>query len=98
MPKRKEEVRFAVGGTRDDMRSSVWRLWANGDELYLAPRFVAAIAKISFHKSGINRIAACSDIPRPAIQSWQRRADLAPGWNRLFAMMFPPRVSQRPLR
>lgn len=67
------EIRFAVGG-RDDLRSSVWRLWANKSDLYLAARSFAGTSKISFHASGVCRYAVVSQTPRPPIDRWPKPA------------------------
>ena len=94
------EVRFAVG-TRDDIRSSAWRLWARpdgrGNDLYLAGRSSGGIAKLSFHKSGINRFAPNSTDPRPAVFSWHRGTDISPGWSIAFSIVVTPPVTKHPL-
>jgi hypothetical protein len=83
-----KEIRFAVG-SREDVRSSVWRLWANKSELYLAARTAAGLAKISFHKSGICRYAIASTVPRAPIRSWRRSKELKPGIVPLFTVVVP---------
>ena len=65
------EIRFAVG-RGGDLRSSVWRLWANKDDLFLAARSLAGRSKISFHASGVCRYAVVSRTPRPPIDRWTR--------------------------
>lgn len=82
------EIRFAAG-TKDDLRSSVWILWARKDELYLAGRSLAGLTKISFHKSGICRIAATSTGPRPAMARWNRAKETAPGITTLISVIVP---------
>jgi hypothetical protein len=83
-----KEIRFAVGST-EDIRSSVWRLWANKSELYLAARTVAGLSKISFHKSGICRFAVVSTEPRPPIKTWQRPNESEPGITPMFRIAVP---------
>lgn len=83
-----KEVRFAVG-SRDDVHSSVWRLWANKSELYLAARSSAGLSKISFHSSGICRWALVSSTPRPPIHSWRRQTEMKPGITPLFTIIVP---------
>jgi hypothetical protein len=91
------EIRFAVG-SRDDLRSSVWRLWAKGDDLYLAARSFASQTKISFHRSGICRVALNSISPRPALARWRRGPEIFAGMQHAFCIAVPPSLTQRPLR
>lgn len=94
-------IRFAVG-TRDDLRSSVWRLWANKNDLYLAARSHAMISKFSFHESGKYRFAVNSTVEREddasdrALYKWTRPNELAPGWTQCFGILVPPRVTKMP--
>jgi hypothetical protein len=90
-------IRFAVG-SREDVRSSVWRLWARGNDLYLATRTFAGTAKISFHQSGINRFAPNSNTPRPSLISWSRPPEICPGWTVAFAILIPPHITLYPLQ
>ena len=48
--------RFGVVAT-DSRRSSVWSVWSNGSDVYVAPRMKGGDFKISLHKSGVWRIA-----------------------------------------
>ena len=84
-----KEIRFAVGRS-EDLRSSVWRLWPNKNELYLAARSIAGLSKISFHSSGICRYAVVSKEPRPPLDSWRRPGPSEPGVTPLFDLVFPP--------
>ncbi|TAK58460.1 hypothetical protein EPO14_03905 [Patescibacteria group bacterium] len=94
-------IRFVVG-TRDDLRSSVWRLWANKNDLYLAARSHAMISKFSFHRSGKYRFAVNSTVEREddasdrALYKWTRPDEFAPGWTRCFGILVPPRVTEMP--
>jgi hypothetical protein len=91
-------IRFAVGD-KNDVRSSIWRLWAKGNDLYLATRSQAKIVKISFHQSGINRYAKVeseSDSTDRALYKWKRPEEFTPGWTRCFGIFVPPRTTQMP--
>lgn len=91
------QIRFAVGSPAD-IRSSVWRLWGQKDELYLAARTFAGQIKVSFHKSGIARIAPPSTTPRPALLKWNyEREDCAP-LSRIFSIVVQPRMVKFPIR
>lgn len=90
-------LRFAVGNSTD-IRSSVWRLWSHGDELYLAAQSLAGLLKVSFHKSGILRIAQPSSQPRPALGRYDfGRDSLEIAW-RIFAIIVPPRLVKYPIQ
>lgn len=88
-----KEIRFAIG-SREDIQSSVWRLWANKDDLYLAARSTAGLSKISFHQSGICRFAVVSNEPRAPISKWQRPKELAPGVTPMFSIIVPGFVAE----
>lgn len=96
-------LRFAVGA-REDLRSSVWRLWANKNDLYLAARSHAMISKFSFHESGKCRFAINSTVEREntegdrALYKWKRPDELAPGWTLCFGILVPPRITKMPFR
>lgn len=94
-------IRFAVGNEKD-VRSSVWRLWSSGNDLYLAARSHAHISKFSFHKSGNYRFAINEKIEREndatdrALYKWNRPNEFTPGWTRCFGILVPPRVTFAP--
>ena len=90
-------LRFAVGN-RDDLHSSVWRLWASGNDFYLAARSHASISKFSFHQTGKKtvRYAIHSTTPRPALVKWSPPGELFPGWTIAFAILVPPRITSHP--
>jgi hypothetical protein len=92
-----DAIRFAVG-SREDVRSSVWRLWARGNDLYLAARSLAGTSKISFHQSGINRFAVNSKTARLPLISWSRPLETFPGWTVAFAILIPPHITLLPLQ
>jgi hypothetical protein len=92
-----KEIRFAVG-SQNDVRSSVWRLWANKDDVYLGAKTFLGAMKISFHKSGICRAAVISTTPRPALTKWRRPLPASPGFTNLFAVVVPPYLVKAPFR
>jgi hypothetical protein len=69
------QYRFAVG-SQDGPRSDSWKLWSQGNEVYLANRNLADVHKFSFHKSGINRWAFIHEPPTGRI-ALSRRGDVA---------------------
>jgi hypothetical protein len=99
MRKRIRGVRFAVGST-DGPRGSVWRIWVNRNDVYVAARVAASEMKVSLHASGKWRSAfterhvqredalISSDRDR-AVDKWERPAEFAPGWTRAFVIVVP---------
>jgi hypothetical protein len=49
LPRR--ELRFAVG-SRSGPRSTIWKCWIHGDEVYIASRMFGRDSKVSLHSSG----------------------------------------------
>jgi hypothetical protein len=49
-------IRFAVGSP-EQYRSSLWRLWVQGNDVYLGARIITGVVKLSMHRSGIWRYA-----------------------------------------
>lgn len=49
--KPRREARFAVG-SRNGHKSTIWKLWVQGDETYLCSRMFGSEMKVSFHSSG----------------------------------------------
>jgi hypothetical protein len=45
------EVRFAVG-SKDGPRSTVWKSWVQGSEIYITGKLFGSEAKVSLHSSG----------------------------------------------
>lgn len=73
------EFRFAAGDP-DGARSTVWKIWINGSDVYVLSRMFGKYSKVSIHKSGECRIAntdswVLEDETRTnrdrLIQSWQ---------------------------
>ena len=99
MRKRIRGARFAVGST-DGPRGSVWRIWVNGNDVYVAARVAASEMKVSLHASGKWRSAfterhvqredalIASDRDR-AVDKWERPDEFAPGWTRAFVIVVP---------
>jgi hypothetical protein len=48
---------IVAAGSPDDVRSSIWRLWIQGDDIYFGTRDTLPAFKISLHQSGIWRAA-----------------------------------------
>lgn len=86
---KEKEIRFAVG-SRDDLRSSVWRLWGKSNDLFLTARSMAGESKISFHASGMYRYAIVSQTPRLPIYRWTRPAPSPQGVTLIFNVIVPP--------
>lgn len=47
----RREIRFAVG-RRAGPRSTIWKCWIQGDEVYLTSRMFGSDSKVSLHSSG----------------------------------------------
>lgn len=91
----KNEVRFGVG-TDQGQYSMVWRAWAQGEEVYLAPRGMANVVKLSVHSSGIWRWAWTKDsvlareVPGDrASKKWSKPPPFVPGWSVGPVVMWP---------
>jgi len=82
------ELRFAVGD-QQRLRSSVWRMWGNRGDLYVAARSSAGVGKFSFHASGVWRLASVSNDPRSAMDRWTRPAATEDGIVRVLMIMVP---------
>lgn len=108
MPRRREQlVRFAVG-TPDGPQSSIWRLWTDGDEVYLGARGVVDRLKVSLHQScnwhhafrdeSAARSAAVEALERGRfLNKWKRPPEFALGWTKAFQVVVPSsEVKRRP--
>ncbi len=99
----KSSVRFAVG-TADGPRSAVWILWKHTSEeksdIFVAPRGLASVVKVSLHQSGENFDSFTSEfvnrhqrqvgtrMPR-ARASWKRTSFETSGVARVYQIIFP---------
>ncbi|MFX1487441.1 MAG: hypothetical protein ACFFBS_10190 [Promethearchaeota archaeon] len=48
----RSEFRFAVG-SKDSKRSSIWKVWAQKDDVYIQSRMMGCDAKVSLHRTGM---------------------------------------------
>lgn len=56
MSKKNNAIRFAVGDP-NNVQSHIWRIWVQGNDVYLGTRDSLNIMKVSLHASGIWRLA-----------------------------------------
>lgn len=98
------EVRFGVRGLHSKVSAS-WRLWAVGDDVYVAARRIAGIFKLSLHASGIRRVAftAESGMKNPEseerlIRKWPSPIEFSAGWKVGAAVVVPYVSIERPLK
>src|SRR3989338_3591863 len=101
--KDKNIIRFAVG-TQDDPKSWVWRLWVQGDEVYIGAKNSLQAFKVSLHKSGIWRIAFVKELKRSddtadrVIVKWQKPGEFVPGWTASIAVAVSSIEPARPFK
>jgi len=77
----KRELRFCIGEPAG-LRSTIWKIWANRNDVYLSSRALASYMKVSLHESGMCQFSHTSEsFARTGkrnrdrhIQKWQRRA------------------------
>lgn len=99
--KNKDIIRFAVG-TPENPQSWVWRLWVQGDEVYLGAKNAIQAFKVSLHKSGIWRIAFVYELKRDdentdrVIVKWKKPEEFAPGWTPSIAVLVSSIKPSRP--
>ncbi len=96
---KKAAIRIAIGSP-EAMQSSVWRFWSNKNEVYVAARDIAGFQKISFHSSGIWRLAYVSEkeISDPlitdsdprVIHRWKRPQEFIKGWTQCLDIVVYP--------
>jgi hypothetical protein len=101
--KERNTVRFAVGSA-SEARSSLWRLWVDKDDVYLAVRQTPRGLKVSLHKSGDWRIAW---VKNPDLNEqlhadrivcrWRRPPEFTPGWTHGVSILVPAIPLQHPL-
>jgi hypothetical protein len=100
MSKRKPAIRTAMGSP-DDVRSCVWRLWVQGDEVYFGATLLLKAVKVSLHKTGIWRIAMTDSWDRPdkttdrVLAKWRRPPEYAPGLTGAVIVYFYPELPMR---
>lgn len=103
MPSKAESntLRFAVG-TPQNPQSWIWRMWVQGDEVYLGARDTLTAFKVSLHKSNIWRIAFVAELEREdkdsnrVIIKWNRPEEFAPGWTTSIGILVSCVQAQRP--
>ena len=99
--KNKNTIRFAVG-TPENPQSWIWRLWVQGDEVYLGTKNALHVFKVSLHKSGIWRIAFVKELKREdeatdrVIVRWKKPEEFAPGWTPSIAVLVSSIKPSRP--
>lgn len=88
-------VRFAAGSA-ERIRSSVWRLWVHGSDVYLAARIMARTFKLSLHESGkwVSAFTEQSGVVLSETgyrrhREWQRPSEFRPGWTQGPSVMVP---------
>jgi hypothetical protein len=93
-------VRFAVGQP-DGPQSSVWRLWVDGNDVYISQRDLTSVKKVSLHESGIWRYAWTAEFVAKAppflapgqdraTDKWDRTTlEFLPGVTRAFDILVP---------
>jgi len=89
------EIRFGLGD-EDGHYSMVWRAWSQGDDVYLAPRGMAQVVKLSVHASGIWRWAWPKDSALAREVSgdraqlrWTKPPPFVQGWRAGPTVLFP---------
>jgi hypothetical protein len=84
----RKTLRFAVGSP-EEYRSAIWRLFVQGDDVYLQPRHSGFRSdwKFSLHRSGVWRLAYTKEsgylLPGSSDRvtyRWTRPAAFRPGW------------------
>ncbi|MGN9913594.1 hypothetical protein ACTMTJ_39285 [Phytohabitans sp. LJ34] len=92
-------IRFAIG-TLTGLRSSTWRIWTpkHTTDVYLAPRGIAGVQKISLHASGnwsysfVSDTKAAPFVPEGAsrhIDLWEQAPPFDAGWRRGYSIIVP---------
>jgi hypothetical protein len=97
-------LRFGVG-TPEEYRGAIWRLWVQGNDVYLAARDLIGQIKYSLHRSGQWRLAWTEKSGQRAEGStdrvegrWKRPPEFRPGWTQGPAVIVPNSGIQRPFR
>lgn len=90
--------RFAVG-TPESPQSWLWRMWVQGDDVYLGARDALRGFKVSLHQSNIWRIALIrkeADGSDRVIVKWNRPQELLPGWTPSIGILISSLQPERP--
>lgn len=92
---RAREVRFGLGSA-EGQYSTVWRVWVQGNEIYMTSRLVSRWMRLSLHSSGIWRwafiegSATAREMKRDRAQrKWLQPSQFIPGWVAGPSVMFP---------
>lgn len=98
----RKTLRFGVGSA-SEYRSAVWRLWVQGNDVYLAARTTISWLKLSLHRSGIWRLAwtqasaqRSKDSDDRVEERWNRPSAFRPGWTQGPAVIVPNPGTKRP--
>lgn len=88
-------------GSPDDLRSSIWRLWVQGDEVYFGAQQMLPTLKVSLHKSGTWQIAWNKKQPKEKtriICRWRRPPPLRNGLVDGVGVLIDPYFPKEPFR
>ena len=98
----RKTLRFAVG-TPTEYRSAVWRLWVQGNDIYLAARTTVSLIKLSLHRSGTWRLAWTESSGIRARHSadrveerWERPPEFRSGWTQGPSLIVPNTGLKKP--
>jgi len=99
---KKNTILFAVGSS-ENIQSWVWRMWVQGDDVYLGARNALRAFKVSLHRSNIWRIAFVKDLKRDdisdrLIQRWTRPGEFTPGWTPSIGILVSSIDAKRPFK
>jgi hypothetical protein len=96
-----ESITVAVGSP-DDLRSSIWRLWVQGDEVYFGAQLMLPSLKVSFHKTGRWHIAWQKGLKikekTRIICKWRRPDPLNNGLINGIAVLVDPYLPRQPFK
>lgn len=88
-------MRFGLGSA-EGQYSTVWRVWVQGNEIYMTSRIVSRWMRLSLHSSGIWRWAFIEDSATAremkrdrAQRKWLQPSQFIPGWVAGPSVMFP---------
>lgn len=99
---KKNTILFAVGSP-ENIQSWVWRMWVQGDDVYLGARNALNVFKISLHKSNIWRMAFVEDLKRDnksdrLIKRWNKPGEFTPGWTPSIGILVSSIDAKRPFK